>query len=315
MNEKRYFLCFGTYAVFPTLYFHLSMKILPQLFYQTPEVRKVLVDGLSCVIYKEIKGPVYHKEGYVSTHAIVVVRKGQLRAENDKGFLANVDEGQMLFLPKGLYYISDIIPEKDVFEAIVLFFDEELIRTFVNSIDLKYKKDKCVTHLILDVNKDLQVFMDSLLAMYDGKHDIHRSITKLKLLEFLHLVKSTQKTDCFLDALATLNNKERIGLQAFMAANFSKPLGIEDYAYLTGRSVSSFRRDFIAQFGVSPKHWLIEKRMERSHDLLSSGQMNVAEVAAESGYENLSHFIKAFHKRYGAPPKQFVMQKRKAVLV
>lgn len=291
------------------------MKILPQLFYQNPEVKKILVDGLSCVIFKVIKGPVYRKEGYVSTHAIVVVHKGQLRAENDRGFLANVEEGQMILLPKGLYYISDVIPEKDTFEATVLFFDEELVRTFVNSIELTQKKDKCVTHLVLDFNEDLRVFTDSLLALYGNKPDVHRSITKLKLLEFLHLVRSTQTTSCFLDALATLNNKERIGLHAFMTANFSKPLDIEDYAYLTGRSVSSFRRDFIAQFGTSPKHWLIEKRMERAHQLLSSGRSSVADVAAESGYENLSHFIKAFHKRYGVPPKQFVMQKRKAVLV
>lgn len=293
----------------------ISMKILPQLFYQTPEVKKILVDGLSCVIFKEIKGPVYHKEGYVSTHAMVVVRKGQLRAENDKGFLTNVDEGQMIFLPKGLYYISDILPEKDVFEAIVFFFDEELIRSFVNSIELKARKEKCNTHLLMDLNKDLQVFMDSLLTMYGDKPELHRSLTKIKLMEFLHLVKSSQATNCFLDLLATLNNKERIGLHAFMTANFSKPLGIEDYAYLTGRSVSSFRRDFIAQFNVSPKTWLIEKRMARAHDLLSSGMSNIAEVAAESGYENISHFIKAFHKRHGIPPKQFVMQKRRAVLV
>ncbi len=293
----------------------IPMKILPQLFYQNPEVKKILVDGLSCVIYKEIKGPVYHKEGYVSTHAIVLVRKGQLRAENDKGFLGHVDEGQMILLPKGLYYISDILPEKETFEAMVFFFDEELIRNFVSSIELKAKKDKCVTHLILDVNKDIQVFTESLLSLYGDKSNTHRSITKLKLLEFLHLIKATQTTNCFLDCLSTLNNKERIGLHAFMATNFSKPLGIEDYAYLTGRSVSTFRRDFIAQFGMSPKHWLIEKRMERAHELLTTGQYNIAEVAVESGYENISHFIKAFHKRYGLPPKQFVMQKRKAVLV
>jgi AraC family transcriptional regulator, exoenzyme S synthesis regulatory protein ExsA len=291
------------------------MKILPQLFYQTPEVKKILVDGLSCVIFKEIKGPVYHKEGYVSTHALVVVRKGQLRAENDKGFLTNVEEGQMLFLPKGLYYISDILPENGVFEAMVFFFDEELIRNFVNSIDLKLKKDKCVSHLVMNFTKELRVFSDSLLSMYAGKEHIHRSVTSLKLMEFLHLVKDAQTSNCFLDALATLNNKERIGLHAFMVSNFSKPLGIEDYAYLTGRSVSTFRRDFIAQFGVSPKHWLIEKRMDRAQQLLANGQSNIADVAAELGYENISHFIKAFRKQYGLPPKQFVMKQRKAVLV
>jgi AraC-like DNA-binding protein len=100
-----------------------------------------------------------------------------------------------------------------------------------------------------------------------------------------------------------------------MEANFHKPLSIEDYAYLTGRSLSSFRRDFISQFGISPKQWLIEKRLDHARTLLSKNHTTVTDVAVEIGYDNISHFVKAFHKRYGIPPKQFLMQKRKEVLV
>lgn len=100
-----------------------------------------------------------------------------------------------------------------------------------------------------------------------------------------------------------------------MLANYSKPLSIEDYAYLSGRSLSTFRRDFVNQFGVSPKQWLIEKRLDRAHELLSANHTSVSHVALEVGYENISHFIKAFHKRYAISPKQFLMQRRKAELV
>jgi len=292
------------------------LKILPQLFYNTPEVRKVLVDGLSCVIHKGMSQPVVQKEGYVSTHAITLVLKGTLKVANDTGFLTNVVENQMVFLPKGLYMISDIIPVNDDFEAVVFFFDEDLISNFVNSLSLKNEnKNKCLSHLVIDYNDHLKVFTESLLKLYTDGPQAHRKMTKLKLFEFLHLIVNTQKTNCFVDALATLNNKERRSLSSFMNANFSKPLSIEDYAYLTGRSLSSFRRDFIEQFGVSPKQWLIEKRLEKAHELLATNQTSVSDVAADAGYENISHFVKAFHKRYGIPPKQFLMRKRKEVLV
>jgi AraC-like DNA-binding protein len=292
------------------------LKILPQSFYQNDAVKTVLADGLSCVIHKKMENQVMQKEGYVSAHAITLVLQGQLRVENDKGFLANVQAGQMIFLPKGIYMISDIIPNDDVFEAVVFFFEEDVIAGFIESIKLKHTKDKCVSHLILDYTKEIQSFTESLLSVYDQSRNAHRSLTKLNLTELLHLIgSSTRPADCFLGALSTLNNKEKKSLTAFMEANFHKPLSIEDYAYLTGRSLSSFRRDFISQFGISPKQWLIEKRLDRAQQLLLKNHTTVTDVATEIGYDNISHFVKAFHKRYGIPPKQFLMQRRKEVFV
>ena len=100
-----------------------------------------------------------------------------------------------------------------------------------------------------------------------------------------------------------------------MNANFAKPLSIEDYAYLTGRSISSFRRDFVDLFGVSPKQWLIDKRLAKARELLTRNGTTVSQIALEVGYENFSHFVKAFHKKYGTSPKQFLMKLRKEVLV
>ena len=48
-----------------------------------------------------------------------------------------------------------------------------------------------------------------------------------------------------------------------MQKNFDKPLKIEDYAYLTGRSVSTFRRDFKASFSMTPQQWIKEQRLDK----------------------------------------------------
>ena len=113
------------------------LKILPQLFYQDPKITKALVDGLSCIVHKQLSEPVLRKEGYVSTHAITLVLKGILRAETDEGVAKQVNENEMIFLPKGIYTISNILPRDGVFEAVVFFFDEELIATFINAVNLK----------------------------------------------------------------------------------------------------------------------------------------------------------------------------------
>jgi AraC family transcriptional regulator, exoenzyme S synthesis regulatory protein ExsA len=51
------------------------LKILPQSSYQDSKITKVLVDGLSCIVHKQLGEPVLQKEGYVSTDAITPVLK------------------------------------------------------------------------------------------------------------------------------------------------------------------------------------------------------------------------------------------------
>lgn len=291
------------------------VKILPQLFYESPDIQKILVDGLSCVVYKRMDAPVWHKEGYVSTHAITLVLKGLLRIENEEGLFAEIPAGKMVFLPKGLYTISDIIPRGGSFEAMVFFFEKEVIAGFLDSVQLKSNKEKSISHLVLDYGDQIRTFVDALRDMYQGGERPHRRLTGMKLFELLHLIHSAENQECFALALATLNNKERKGLREFMNANFSKPLSIEDYAYLTGRSLSTFRRDFKAQFGLSPKQWLIDKRLDKAYDLLLKNNTTVTDVVYEVGYENVPHFIKAFHKKYLITPKQLLIKSRKEVLV
>ena len=98
-----------------------------------------------------------------------------------------------------------------------------------------------------------------------------------------------------------------------MESHFDKPLNVEDYAYLTGRSLSAFQRDFKDQYQLPPKQWLIQKRLEKAHQLLATQDHSVTDVAYEVGYENISHFIKAFKKKYLLSPKQFLIQERKAI--
>ncbi|HMQ87163.1 MAG TPA: AraC family transcriptional regulator [Flavilitoribacter sp.] len=296
------------------------MKILPQSFFENPQVGKVLVDGLSCVIHKAFYQVDVQKEGYVSTHAMTLVLNGRLRVASGDEFLTHVDAGQMVFLPKGLYMISDILPSKDAFEAIVFFFDETLIDEFVQSLQIKPAKErspkqKCVPYLLLDYTDHIRMFTENLLHLYKDKSHSHHKLTRSKLFELLHLISISEQGECFNGALLNLKNKEKRTLKTFMNANFNKSLGVEDYAYLTGRSISTFRRDFKRQFGVAPKQWLIDRRLELAYQLLSQNHTTVTATAMEAGYDDISHFIKAFHKKYGIPPKQFLIQRRNEMLV
>lgn len=292
------------------------VRVLPQAMYENNAIHKILRDGQSCVLYKEIGQTTLHKEGYVSTHALTMVLQGRLQIEKQGCGMETVNEGQMIFVPKGLYMISDcLLPDNEPFVAMVFFFDEALIDQFIASLG-KREYDPALVHcLVMNQADPIRLFTENLLRLYKEGSSIHNSITRAKLFELLHLLSISFRGEDFIRAILSLKNQEKRSVREFMLANYGKPLSVEDYAYLTGRSLSTFTRDFKRLFQISPKQWLMDQRLERAKTLLALNNTSVSDVAFESGYENISHFIKAFHKKFNISPKQYLIQKRNEVLV
>nr|WP_299767038.1 AraC family transcriptional regulator [uncultured Dokdonia sp.] len=288
------------------------MKVVPHAFYLNPTIEKILIDGDSCVIHKKVTTSDVQNKRYLSSHALTLVLQGGLQIEKQTGELTRVRKNQMVLLPKGLYAITDIIPDDQCFEAIVFFFDQEITDEFLSSFEKSNSTHSTCTFLI-DYNENLRLYTDTLLALYKGKNA--HQFTKPKLLELLHLISISEKGDAFVQHLIALKNRERLHIKKFMLQNFEKPLDIVDYAYLTGRSLSTFQRDFKSTFHTSPKKWLIEKRMQEASQLLRTTSDSVTNIAYQVGYENVSHFIKAFHKLFGSSPKQYQIQNRKNTLI
>lgn len=76
-------------------------------------------------------------------------------------------------------------------------------------------------------------------------------------------------------------------------------------ASLSGVSEAYFRRLFNEKYGVSPREFIIQKRIEYAKKLLKSGQFSVGEVSSLCGYAESCHFSREFLKRVGVPPKDF----------
>jgi AraC-like DNA-binding protein len=81
---------------------------------------------------------------------------------------------------------------------------------------------------------------------------------------------------------------------------------LDRFSYLTGRSLTTFKRDFKNIYGVTPQRWLTEKRLKLAYYLLIDGNQKPAEIYREAGFENLSHFSFAFKKMFGYAPKSIL---------
>jgi AraC-like DNA-binding protein len=83
-------------------------------------------------------------------------------------------------------------------------------------------------------------------------------------------------------------------------------LTVEYLAGLCGISGVYLRKIFMTRFGVSPKEYIIQKRMDYACRLLLSGQLGVREVALHCGYSEPCHFSREFKKRIGVAPKNYL---------
>lgn len=70
-------------------------------------------------------------------------------------------------------------------------------------------------------------------------------------------------------------------------------------------SSAYFRKLFKKEFGISPKRYVIEQRINHARSLLSAGYYSVSEVANRCAYEDSKHFSSEFKRICGVSPSEY----------
>jgi AraC-like DNA-binding protein len=66
-----------------------------------------------------------------------------------------------------------------------------------------------------------------------------------------------------------------------------------------------FIRQFEAVFGVTPRQYRIQVRLDRAKEMLASGQMSVTDVCMAVGFSSLGSFSTLFTRRFGETPSAY----------
>ncbi|QEC42886.1 helix-turn-helix domain-containing protein [Pseudobacter ginsenosidimutans] len=215
-------------------------------------------------------------------------------------------EGDFRFIKRNQLIKFNKQPAPDgVFEAVSIYFDQELLKQF--SLEYGYNTDsggngKVDTVTELKKEALYKSFVDSLLPYLQGNQLINQQLQTLKLREALLILLQSQPSLARL--LFDFQEPGKIDLEEFMNRNFHFNVQLKRFAYLTGRSLATFKRDFEHIFHISPSKWLLQRRLQEAHYLIREKGKAPGEVYLETGFEDLSHFSFAFKKQYGVPPSQ-----------
>ncbi len=244
----------------------------------------------------------------LTTSAILFVVKGEQKIAKYDGVDLVVNENEMVLLPKDLYVVSDFVTKQSNFIAYIFFIDDSVINQFLLLQSQENDVERSENQ-VLKATMSVQVnqFINSLGDVYLN-HKNSGNLSDIKILEFLLLLEQQGISGELLTSLVKAIKKRSI--IKFMEENYLTNLKVSDYALLTGRSISTFNRDFKRLYNTTPKKWLIQKKIHESHQLIINTNLNVTEVSAKVGYENVSHFIVAYKNIYGITPKSAINAKK-----
>jgi len=194
-------------------------------------------------------------------------------------------------------------PENGEFKSLSLYLDQETLRNF--SMEYGYKaephsNDDAV--LELKPNPLYKSFMDSLLPYLQSGQPISMELQALKLKEAILIL--LQGNPELKNILFDFNEPGKIDLEAFMNRNYHFNVQMQRFAYLTGRSLATFKRDFEKIFHNTPGRWLLQKRLQEAYFLIKEKGKAPSDVYLDLGFEDLSHFSFAFKKAYGMAPSR-----------
>jgi AraC-like DNA-binding protein len=87
-----------------------------------------------------------------------------------------------------------------------------------------------------------------------------------------------------------------------LSENLSGRIRLSQLAAECGLSISHFARSFKASFGVSAHRWLVQRRIERSQELLMHTRESLADIADQAGFADQAAFSRTFRQIVGISP-------------
>lgn len=169
-----------------------------------------------------------------------------------------------------------------------------------NLIVAFYSDDNIKTG-VFQANDAIVYVLYNLLDEYIGRRKHSDEIARLELekalymLSRLDLEKKSENDFSFI--ISNIDN--------YIKENMSLPIFICDFAAMYNYSPDRFRHIFTENMNISPKKYVILKRLENSKKLLEETKKSITEISQECGFYDISQFSKMFKKEFSVSPTEY----------
>lgn len=240
-------------------------------------------------------------------HTLIYIYSGELEI-TERGKTTTLRPGDCAFLRRdNLLWLQKRVKDGKPYRSIVLKFSRAFLRDFYSTLHRSdfpacAKRDKSSLLVMPASRLDVQSLFKSVIPYFDAGIKPSEDILKLKMTEGVYAILNTDPN--LYASLFDFKDAWKIDIMDFMEKNYMNELSMAEMAHYTGRSLSSFKRDFSRHSELTPQKWLIQRRLKAAHDLIRKGGKKVSEICYCVGFKNLSHFSKVYKDAFGVAPSE-----------
>jgi len=196
-----------------------------------------------------------------------------------------VNEGEVIFIPKGAAYTYKTAPKGAASTSISFEAALENPMPALFSLRHFYEAEYIANHFHILWNFGTQAEKYKCLSLF------------YDLLSYLSTLENASYADKKkFDVIEPAVNYMKTHI-------FDSTLSPAKLPRLCGVSDTYFRKIFLSRFGANPKEYITASRLSHAKSVLDSGDYDsIREVAQSVGYADPLYFSKVFKKRYGISP-------------
>ena len=241
---------------------------------------------------------------FLEQHLLYVVLGGSVKLTCGRQTWT-VGKNEMILLRRAqsVSYEKQGSEETGLFESQLFAINDELLKDFLTSQQVQIPQmTEELGAQVSPMSDRLVAYCWSLSPYFNDPSQVNPGLLRLKVMELLYNVMDCSKN--IFRQMLQLRQPVKTDIHRVIEENYTSPISLDELAYLSGRSLSSFKREFQNIYGESPARWIREKRLSKAQQMLRSSSLSVADVAYSLGFENPTHFSRIFKQQYGYAPSQ-----------
>jgi transcriptional regulator of acetoin/glycerol metabolism/AraC-like DNA-binding protein len=99
-------------------------------------------------------------------------------------------------------------------------------------------------------------------------------------------------------------------VREYVEAHLGESIDLAMLAAVAGLSLHHFARQFKQSAGITPHHYLTQKRVQRAQEMLVHTALSLSEIAYATGFSDQSHLSRHFRQLLGTTPREFRWSQR-----
>lgn len=243
---------------------------------------------------------------FLEEHLLFFVLEGRFIMHYGKQtYTVNKNEMILLKRATSVKYEKTGDPENDnISECIMFCLTDDLIKEFLTMANVKIPRtEEEIKTAVYPMDECLISFARSLDPYFKYPTSVDQRLLRLKITELLYDISLSNK-NMFIQMLQ-FRQPARMDIVKVVEQYYATPVTLPELAYLSGRSLSSFKRDFQSAYNMPPARWIKEKRLEKAKEMIQNTTIPVNEIGYSMGFENISHFSRIFKEHYGRSPSDY----------